>query len=221
MKKSNLLDIVNELKELNPKEYYNWPASVNYVFGTGIMIAVFAAGFFFHLIPLKDELDAEYKKEEDLKRQFIEKKNQAINLALYEEQLVNITRDSNELLKQLPNRSQIEKLLIDINQAAVSRGLQVELFKPGAEKINEFYAEMPINVKLIGDYASIGNFTADVSMLSRVVVFKDMEVATDPKISNVILSATLKTFRYLDKEELDEQARLAAEAKKKERKKKK
>ncbi len=220
MKKSNLLNFIDELKGLNPKEYYNWPASVNYALGTGLMLVVFGVGFFLHLMPLKEDLDAEIKREEDLKKQFVEKKGQAINLALYEEQLVNITKDSNDLLKQLPNKSQVEKLLIDINQAAVSRGLQVELFKPNAEKINEFYAELPINLKLKGNYEAIGNFTADISMLSRVVIFKDMEVSTNPKESDVTLSAVLKTFRYLDKEELDEQARLAAEAKKKNRKKK-
>ncbi len=216
MKPEKILKSLEELKGLNPKEYYNWPFGIHMAIGSVLMVIVFVIGVFVDLLPMTNELESIANKEEELKKEFIDKKKQAVNLSLYEEQLVFITKDSNNLLKQLPDKSQMEKLLIDINQAAVSRGLQVELFKPNQEKINDFYAELPINVKVFGDYEAIGNFTADVSRLSRVVIFSNMEIKTEK--NTVSLTALLKTFRYLDQSELEEQARKIAEEKKKKKK---
>lgn len=203
-------ELSEKIKELNPKEYYAWPLMAQLGAGTLALLAVVTAGFAVFLMPKNSELESAIKKEEVLKDEFIEKKKQAINLPLYEKQLAEVTADSDTLLKQLPDRSQIEKLLIDINQAALGRDLKVELFKPGTEVINDFYAELPISIKMTGSYDAIGNFTSDTAQLSRVVLFTDMEVTTNNGL--VTLTATIKTFRYLDEAEL--QAKLAEKAKK-------
>ncbi len=215
-KNMNLSEWVEDFRNLKPKEYYAWPISAQLGVGVSALIVTTLLGTFLDLIPLKDELSASVEKEGKLKDEFVEKKKQAINLPLYKEQLDQVTRDSDNLLKQLPNKSQMEKLLIDVNQAAIGRGLKVELFKPGTEKVNEFYAELPIELKMSGSYDAIGNFTSDTAQLSRVVLFTDMNVAT--KEGTVTLTATAKTFRYLDTKELEEQAKKKAESQKGKRK---
>ncbi len=215
LEKFNL--IREDFKNLNPKEYYNWPISIQIVLGFLTLIVVFVFGLVVDINQLSSELTTYQKKEETLKKEFVDKKRQAVNLDLYEEQLEVVTKDSDNLLKQLPDKSQMEKLLIDINQAAIIRGLSVELFKPNQEKIKEFYAELPIDIKLVGTFESIGKFTADVSQLSRVVIFNNMEILLD-RNNQVALIAQIKTFRYLDQEELEAQARKLAEEKKKAKK---
>lgn len=212
LEKINL--IKEDFKNLNPKEYYSWPLSIQILIGVFALILVFIIGIIVDINPLNSELNNHQKKEETLKKEFIEKKRQAVNLDLYKEQLEVVTKDSDNLLKQLPDKSQMEKLLIDINQAAILRGLSVELFKPNQEKIKDFYAELPIDIKLIGTFEAVGKFTADLSQLSRVVIFNTMEINLD-KNNQVSLTAQIKTFRYLDQDELDEQARKQAEEKKK------
>ncbi len=209
--------IKEDFKNLKPREYYTWPLSVQILIGVFTLILVFIIGIIVDIKPLSSDLDRYQKKEETLKKEFIEKKRQAVNLDLYKEQLEIVTKDSDNLLKQLPDKSQMEKLLIDINQAAILRGLSVELFKPNQEKIKEFYAELPIDIKLIGSFEAVGKFTADLSQLSRVVIFNNMEINLD-KNNQVALIAQIKTFRYLDQEELEEQARKLAEEKKKAKK---
>lgn len=212
-----IIDAFKSFKDLNPKEYYSWPILVQIIIGCFSFVFVIVLFYFVNLSDMKSELEQLGNKEEELKKSFIEKKRQAVNLKLYQEQLEFIKKDSDNLLKQLPDKSQMEKLLIDINQAAVSRGLRVELFKPGQEKMEDFYAVLPIDVKVFGSFESVGNFTADVSQLSRVVIFSNMEFNLE-KNNNITLTAQIKTFRYLDKEEIEEVARIEAEKKKKERK---
>lgn len=208
----NFSELAEKVKSLNPKEYYDWPISIQVGLGVILLTLTTVAGTALDLYPLTDELTASVEKETKLKESFVEKKKQAVNLPLYKEQLEEVIKDSDALLKQLPNRSQMEKLLIDVNQAAIGRGLQVELFKPGTEKINEFYAELPIELKMSGSYDAIGNFASDTAQLSRVVLFSDMDISA--KGGLVTLTATAKTFRYLDAAELEEQARKKAAAKK-------
>ena len=214
---SEILNAFKGLKDLNPKEYYSWPLPAQIIIGFFSLILVV---FLFYMVNLSDmqaELENLSGKEEDLKKSFIEKKRQAVNLKLYEQQLEDIKKDSDALLKQLPDKSQMEKLLIDINQAAVSRGLRVELFRPNQEKMEDFYAVLPIDIKVFGTFEAVGQFTAAVSQLSRVVIFSTMEMNLE-KNNNITLSAVVKTFRYLDKEEIEEVARIEAEKKKKEKK---
>ena len=203
MKKMDIKSFINGLKSLNPKEIHNWPLWANIFVGTVIFVVIVAVGTGFHLMEQYDRLGTEQAKEEKLKQDFLSKKKQAINLSLYKKQLEDVTVTSNMLLKQLPNKSEMDKLLVDINQAAISKGLQIELFKPGNEKIYEFYAELPISIKVNGTYKTIGEFASDVSNLSRVVLFNDINLSK--KDESVSMEVIAKTFRYLDQEELDKQ----------------
>lgn len=203
IKKINFSELKEEVSNLNPKEMYAWPLGFQFIVGGALLIVTLIGGYFYDSIPAEEELEKAVLKEEDLKKQFIDKKKQAVNLELYQQQLEEVTRDSDILLKQLPNKSEIEKLLVDINQAGINRGLEFELFKPEKEVMNDFYAVLPINIKVTGTYDAIGNFAADVAKLPRVVLFDSMDITSkDKKIS---LSATLKTFRYLDNEEIAKQ----------------
>lgn len=203
MKKMDIKSFINGLKSLNPKEIHNWPLWANIFVGTVIFVVIVAVGTGFHLMEQYDRLGTEQAKEEKLKQDFLSKKKQAINLSLYKKQLEEVTATSNMLLKQLPNKSEMDKLLVDINQAAISKGLQIELFKPGNEKMYEFYAELPISIKVNGTYKTIGEFTSDVSNLSRVVLFNDINLSKKDEL--VSMEVIAKTFRYLDQEELDKQ----------------
>lgn len=205
MKKINFNNIKNEISSLNPREIYNWPFWA--ICGVGFILFIFISilGTFLVLSDKYEEYDTAIIKEDTLRKEFSDKTKQSINLNLYKKQLVNITQASDELLKQLPNKSEVEKLLIYINQAGVSRGLKFELFKPLDEKLFEFYAELPISIKLTGTYDSLGNFAADISELSRVVLLKDIIVTTNMNTGLLMVEANAKTFRYLDQEELTEQ----------------
>lgn len=203
MKKMDIKIFINGLNSLNPKEIHNWPLWANLFIGTVIFVALLAVGTVFHLMEQYDRFGTEEVKEEKLKQDFLSKKKQAINLTLYKRQLEDVTVASDMLLKQLPNKSEMDKLLVDINQSAISKGLQIELFKPGNEKMYEFYAELPISIKVNGTYKTIGEFASDVSNLSRVVLFNDISLSKKDELVN--MEVTAKTFRYLDQEELDKQ----------------
>jgi type IV pilus assembly protein PilO len=203
MKKIDIKSFINSLNSLNPKEIHNWPLWANVFIGSILFIVLVAAGTGLYLMDEYDRLGTEQAKEEKLKQDFLTKKKQAINLDLYKKQLEEVTAASDILLKQLPNKSEMDKLLVDINQAAISKGLQIELFKPGNEKVYEFYADLPISIKVNGTYKTIGEFASDVSNLSRVVLFSD--IALSKKDQLVSMEVTAKTFRYLDQDELDKQ----------------
>lgn len=204
MNKLNFSEMKETLSSLNPKEIYNWPLWVNLIVGVFLFIILSLAGTYFLISDKYDEYTQAQMKEETLKQEYTSKVKQSVNLDLYKKQLVDITQASDELLKQLPNKSEVEKLLIYINQAGISRGLKFELFKPGQEKLYDFYAELPISIKVTGTYAALGNFSDDVSQLSRVVLLKDIGL-TSGKDGILTMDATAKTFRYLDQEELEKQ----------------
>ena len=142
------------------------------------------------------------------------KKRSAVNLVVLQQQLIEIEKSLGAMLKQLPNKSELDALLVDINRAGLGRGLQFELFKPAAsELIKEFYAELPVTVRVTGNYHDIGAFASDVSQLSRIVTLHDIEILPG-KDQQLVLSATAKTFRYLDDEELANQSKAQGGGKK-------
>lgn len=204
MKKIDFSELQDKITSLNPREMYNWPLWAVSVVGGVLFLILSCLGTYLLVSDKYDEYEQAKAKEETLKVEFTEKTKQSVNLELYKKQLVDITQASDELLKQLPNKSEVEKLLIYINQAGVSRGLKFDYFKPNAEKLYEFYADLPIAIKVNGSYDSIGNFAADISQLSRVVLLKDIALTTS-KEGIVSMEANAKTFRYLDQEELDKQ----------------
>lgn len=216
---------IAKLKKLKFQEFYNWPIAIQMLSGVVLFSAVMVGGTIFWINGTNSKLDMAEKKEETLKKEFIQKKKQAINIGLYTEQLLTVQNDSENLLKQLPNNSEIANLLVDINQVGLSRGLKFELFKPEKEKLLEFYAELPISIKVKGNYKAIGEFASDLAQLSRVVILTDMTVTSNSDDGLVYLEAVAKTFRYLDHSELEaqrkakEDAKKATEAKKKPAKK--
>jgi type IV pilus assembly protein PilO len=148
-----------------------------------------------------ETLDAAKQKETELRAVFTTKKNQAINLDAYKKQLADIEQAFGALLKQLPNKQEMDALITDVNQAGLGRGLQFDLFKPEAETVSEFYAETPIRIKVTGGYHDVAAFVSDVSKLSRIVTLQDiiMEPAKDGVLN---MDAVVKTYRYLDDEEV-------------------
>lgn len=185
------------------------PAPVKAVLLTTVFLVLMGLGYYFLLSPELESLDAEKAKEQELRQVFLTKKTQAINLDAYKAQMVEIEKTFGTLLRQLPDRSQMDGLLTDINQAGLGRGLEFELFKPGQESQAEFYAEMPIAIKVTGGYHDLGAFATDISKLSRIVTLEDVAVTNKNKDVKpgtadgmLVMEAVAKTYRYLDAEEL-------------------
>jgi len=178
-----------------------------------ILVAIPVAAYFGIWQGQIEELERGLQQEQNLKKDYLAKKTQAVNLDLHRQQLREIDTQFGALLKQLPNKSQMDALLVDINQAGLSRGLQFELFRPApGESAREFYSELPIQVKVIGTYHDMGAFAADVGQLPRIVTLNDISIEAD-KGGNLSMDATARTFRYLDEGEVAAQ-RKAASAKK-------
>lgn len=203
---------IEELKQLDPKNPGNWP----WLFKMGAFLLIFVALFIVAWFALFEaqlaELDKEEKKENDLKSTFIEKKKLAVNLEAYQAQRQEIEQSFGALLKQLPTKSEIEALIIDINSAGLGRGLQFELFKPAqSEVFTEFYAEKPVDLKVTGNYHDLGAFASDVSKLPRIVLLNELKI-DNTKDGLLSMEAKARTYRYLDPEEIAAQRKTTAKA---------
>jgi len=202
---------LDELRRLNPRDIGSWPVLPKLGALLLLIILIMVAGYWFDWANQWDELTAARAKESSLRDQFLDKKRQAINLEAYRKQLADIEQSFGAMLKQLPNKSEMEALLSDINQAGLGRGLQFELFKPAAQEVmSDFYAELPITIKLAGNYHDIGHFASDVSQLSRIVTLNNIALSSD-KEGKLIMDATARTYRYLDDEEIQSQKKSARE----------
>jgi type IV pilus assembly protein PilO len=209
----NAKAIVEDFKHLNPKDPGTWPAIPKLVALLAVLVAIPVAGYFLDTQSQIEELDRGFGEETKLKDDYLDKKKQAINLDLHRQQLREIDTQFGALLRQLPNRSQMDALLVDINQAGLGRGLQFDLFRPaGAEIQREFYAELPIQVKVVGTYHDMGAFASDVGQLSRIVTLNDVALGTS-KDGILTMDATARTFRYLDDSEVAAQRKAAASKK--------
>lgn len=200
--------IIDDFKYLNPSDVGTWPLAPKIAALLALLVAVLVAGWWFVWKDQLGELESKQKKEQDLKQEYLDKKKQAVNLDLYKQQLSEIDQTFGTLLKQLPSKSEMEALLTEINQAGLGRGLQFESFTPGQEQVKEFYAELPITVKLTGSYNDFGAFAADIAKLPRIVTLNNVAIVplSTGKLS---LDAVTKTFRYLDDEELAKQKKVA------------
>jgi type IV pilus assembly protein PilO len=198
--------LISDFKTLDPKDPGLWPILPRITILLGIFLVVLILGWWFGWRGQIDELDQKHQQEQSLKEEWRTKKAQAVNLEEYQKQLAEINRAFGALLKQLPNASEMESLLVDINQAGLGRGLQFDLFKPGTESLRDFYAELPITIKIAGPYHDLGAFTGDIAKLPRIVTLNDIDVTTS-KDGGLAMSAVAKTFRYLDDEEVARQRR--------------
>ena len=207
---------LNDLRRLDPKKIGSWPIlpKVGVLFIT--LVLIIFASYWFDWKAQIERIDQEKLKEEGLRKSFLTKKSEAINLPAYQKQLEDIEKQFGALLKQLPGKSEMDALLTDINQAGLGRGLQFELFKPAVQETRrDFYAELPITIKVSGNYHDIGAFASDIGKLSRIVTLENIALsAAAGKGGGLALDATAKTFRYLDDEELAQQRRTAAATKK-------
>jgi type IV pilus assembly protein PilO len=201
---------LDDLKRLDPKSIGSWPALPKLGLLLLALIGIIAASYFLDWQGQLESIDTANKKEQSLRDTFLEKKKRAIDLDAYKKQLADIERSFGTLLKQLPSKSEMEALLTDINQAGLGRGLQFELFKPAAsETLSEFYAELPINIRVTGSYHDMGAFASDISKLSRIVLLNDVSLALNAKDGGLTMDAVAKTYRYLDEEEISKQKRAA------------
>jgi type IV pilus assembly protein PilO len=199
---------LDELRRLDPKKIGSWPVPAKLGVLLAALLLIVFASYWFDWQHQIDEIDREKQKETQLRNTFLEKKKLAINLPAYRKQLEDIEKQFGALLKQLPGKAEIDALLIDINQAGLGRGLQFELFKPGPESTRDFYAELPIAIKITGGYHDIGAFASDIAKLPRIVTLNDISLTTAKDV--LVMDATAKTFRYLDESELAQQRRAAA-----------
>jgi type IV pilus assembly protein PilO len=206
----NFNQIADDFKRTNWKDPGTWSFAPKLLVLIAILVAIPVAGYFLLWQDQIAEIEKGVALEEALKKDYLAKKTQAINLDLHKQQLREIDTQFGALLKQLPNRAQMDALLVDINQAGLSRGLQFELFRPApSETAREFYSELPITLKLTGTYHDMGGFAADVGQLPRIVTLNDVAIEAG-KDGNLSMDVTARTFRYLDEDEVSAQRKAAA-----------
>jgi len=206
-------DLLAQFRNLDARDPGSWPPLPKFALLVALLVAILVAAYFFDWQDQLDALEAGRQQEVKLKDEYKAKKAQAVNLDLHRQQLQEIESSFGALLKQLPNKSQMEALLVDINQAGLGRGLQFELFRPAPqESVKEFYAELPITVRITGNYHDMGAFASDIGQLPRIVTLNDLNLSVN-KDGNLSLDTTAKTFRYLDEEEIAEQRKAAKAAK--------
>jgi type IV pilus assembly protein PilO len=210
----NFNSIVEEFKRTNWQDPGTWHWGPKILVLLAVLVGIPVAGFFADTRGQIDELEAGRNDETKLKQGYLDKKRQAVNLDLHRQQLREIDTQFGALLRQLPNKSQMDALLVDINQAGLGRGLQFELFRPAQrETARDFYAELPIQLKVIGTYHDMGAFASDVGQLSRIVTLNDIKIDAG-KDGVLTMEAVARTFRYLDDQEVAQQRKAAAAAKK-------
>jgi type IV pilus assembly protein PilO len=199
---------LDDVRRLNLRDIGNWPMLPKLAILFALFAVIVIAGLFLDWKDQWDSWELAQKEELKLKEQYGQKKAKAINFELYVQQLSEVEQSFGALVKQLPNRAEIDALLTDVNQAGLGRGLQFELFKPASsERMAEFYAELPINIKITGGYHDMGAFASDVAQLPRIVTLNDVAISNDK--GQLTMEAVAKTFRYLDEEEIAKQRALA------------
>jgi type IV pilus assembly protein PilO len=188
-----------------------WPALPRAVLMVALFCAIVAAGWALYWRGLVEELDEGIAQEATLKTQYADKLMQAVNLEVLRTQKEQVGQYVRQLEKQLPSKAEMDALLSDINQAGVGRGAQLMLFKPGQTVVREYYAELPINVRVVGNYHDLGAFASDLANLARIVTLNNVQIQQfDPKGTTLAMDAVAKTFRYLDPEEIAQQRAAAA-----------
>ena len=207
------MNLLEELRTLDPRDPGRWPFAVR-AGAVVLWLIVLSAALFYFVVwqnqhPVLEQRRAE---ELELRKQFREKHAKAVNLEIYKQQLADIERSFGALLRQLPGRTEVPSLLVDISQTGLAAGLEEKLFQPGNEVRQDFYAELPIKIRLTGSYHQFGEFVSGIAALPRIVTLHDIEIKPETRdaYDRLTLDLTAKTYRYLDEEEL-----AAAEAERK------
>ncbi len=207
------MSFIEDFKNIDPKKPGSWPWLVKIAAFAAMFFVVVALGALFDWQDQYNNLTQVKAEEVKLKETFLIKKQEAINLDIIKKQLIDTQQSFGALLKQLPSKSEMDALLTDINQAGLGRGLQFELFRPGAEVATGVFTEQPIAIKVSGNYDDLGNFASDISQLPRIVTLNDVSILQAAMGgAGLTMEATAKTYRYLDEDELAAQKRVAKPA---------
>ena len=201
--------LLAQFRNLDPKNPASWPVVPRYALFVGITIALVVALWFAWLSSSQDELAAEQAKEETLRNEYKVKLAKAVNLEALKKQREQVQQYVTQLEKQLPSKAEMDALLSDINQAGLGRSLQFDLFRPGQVAVRDYYAELPIAVRVNGRYHDLGAFASDIANLSRIVTLNNLAIVP-AKDGSLTMDATAKTFRYLDADEVAAQRKAAA-----------
>ena len=203
------MNIIQELQSLDPRQPGNWPWPIKVGAYVLIFLLIQVIAYFVFWQAQTEQIEKGREEVNKQKEAFLEKKRLAVNLEAYKQQRAEIEQAFGALLKQLPNKSEMDALLIDINQAGLGRGLAFELFKPAdKENFTEFYAELPVNIKVTGQYHDLGAFASDVAKMPRIVLLTDVKL-DPPKDGLLSMEAVAKTYRYLDEDEVAKQRKTA------------
>ena len=202
----------SQFRGLNAREPGQWPTLPKLAAWMGAALAVVVLGWFVVLSTAAEELQSERDREPGLKADYRNKLAQAVNLTELRKQKLQVQEYVTQLEKQLPGKAEMDALLSDINQAGLGRGLQFELFRPGQVEVKEYYAELPITIRVTGRYHDIGSFAADVANLSRIVTLHNLNIVPVARDNsgNLTMDATARTYRYLDTSEVDAQRKASA-----------
>lgn len=204
-------ELKSQFSGLDPNDPSQWPSLPRNLLYVAVCVAVIAGLWFAWLKTVDEELVAEKTREEQLREDYKKKLVQAVNLDALKKQLEQVQQYVTQLERQLPSKAEMDALLSDINQAGIGRSLQFELFRPGQVSIKEYYAELPIAVRVSGRYHDVGLFAADIANLSRIVTLNNLSLSPiKDKDGLLTMDCTAKTFRYLDQEEVALQQKSAA-----------
>jgi type IV pilus assembly protein PilO len=199
------MNLLEELRALDPREPGRWPLPVRAGAIAVAFIALSVAGIYMLVWnEQRPELQRRQDEEQTLRQEFREKHAKAVNLELYKQQLKDIERSFGALLRQLPGKTEVPNLLVDISQTGLAAGLQEKLFQPEPEQRKDFYAELPIKIRLTGSYHQFGEFVSGIAALPRIVTLHDIAIQTDNKdaYDQLSLELTAKTYRYMDEDEI-------------------
>lgn len=191
---------LSELNELDYQDMGNWPLPAKAIAITLLCVVILFAGYWFDTKDQQAEIERLEQKEQKLKQDFKTNARKAANLELYKQQMADMQQSFGAMLKQLPSKTEVAELLVDISQTGLASGLEFELFQPTAEIPLEFYAELPIKLRVTGQYHEFGNFVSGIAALPRIVTLHDFNIAPS-KDGKLVMEATAKTYRYLDEEE--------------------
>jgi len=194
---------LDELKNIDFNNVGSWPFPVKIGAIVLVCVLILFLGYWFVISDEIDQLSQAEKQEESLKQTFLAKKSLALNLPAYKQQMEEMGQAFGTLLRQLPNKTEVPNLLVDITQAGLGRGLEFVLFKPEQEKPLDFYAELPISIKVTGTYHELGEFVSDIAALPRIVTLGQIDISSsDSKTNRLTMTTRAKTYRYLEAEEI-------------------
>jgi type IV pilus assembly protein PilO len=199
------MNLAEELRQLDPRDPGRWPLPIRIgAVAVWFVLLTLALSYFFVWQSQRPELQRREAAEGQLRSEFREKHAKAVNLEVYKTQLADIERSFGALLRQLPGKTEVPNLLVDISQTGLAAGLEEKLFQPANEQKRDFYAELPIKIRLTGSYHEFGEFVSGIAALPRIVTLHDIEIKPDTKdaYDQLTLDLTAKTYRYLDEEEL-------------------